>query len=210
MRTRIGSLTRTALHVAPAVVIVPLLAAWGTTRTVRAALTVQPESSVWVDGTSSVRPWHCTASDFDAKIGTASAMAVRGVLAGDKTVTTVDFTVPIAGMDCNHNNTMNEHMRKALKAAENPAIVFHLTSYELARGDSGLQATLTGNLAMGGTEKPVTINATVAADSTSGMRMKGTVPIHMKEFGLKPPTLMLGVMKVNELVTVGFDLLLKD
>jgi hypothetical protein len=89
----------------------------------------------------------------------------------------VDFTVPIAGMDCNHNNTMNEHMRKALKAAENPAIVFHLTSYELAKGDSGLQATLTGNLAIGGTEKPVTINATVAADSTGGMRMKGTVPI---------------------------------
>ena len=210
MRTRIGSLTRTALHVAPAVVIVPLLAAWATTRTTRAALTVQPESRVWVDGTSSVRPWHCTASDFDAKIGTVSAAAVNGVLAGDKTVTTVDYTVPISGMDCNHNNTMNEHMRKALKAADHAAIVFHLTSYELAKGDSGLKATLTGNLELGGVEKPVTIDATVAADSVGGMRMKGTLPIHMKEFDLKPPKLMLGVMKVNELVTVGFDLLLKD
>jgi hypothetical protein len=32
----------------------------------------------------------------------------------------------------------------------------------------------------------------------------------MTEFGLKPPTLMLGTMKVDERVTVGFDVVLKN
>ena len=32
----------------------------------------------------------------------------------------------------------------------------------------------------------------------------------MKDFGMKPPTLMLGTMKVAEKVTVNFDLLLKS
>jgi hypothetical protein len=32
----------------------------------------------------------------------------------------------------------------------------------------------------------------------------------MTEFGLKPPTLMLGTMKVDEKITVGFDVVLKN
>ena len=32
----------------------------------------------------------------------------------------------------------------------------------------------------------------------------------MTEFDLKPPSLMLGTMKVDEKVKVSFDLLLKD
>ena len=32
----------------------------------------------------------------------------------------------------------------------------------------------------------------------------------MTEFGLKPPTLMLGTMKVDERIKVGFDVVLKD
>jgi hypothetical protein len=32
----------------------------------------------------------------------------------------------------------------------------------------------------------------------------------MTEFGLKPPTLMLGTLKVDERVKVGFDVVLKD
>ena len=31
----------------------------------------------------------------------------------------------------------------------------------------------------------------------------------MKEFGLKPPSLMMGTMKVDERVKVSFDLFLK-
>jgi hypothetical protein len=32
----------------------------------------------------------------------------------------------------------------------------------------------------------------------------------MTEFGVKPPTLMLGTMKVGDKVKVGFDLYLKN
>jgi hypothetical protein len=40
--------------------------------------------------------------------------------------------------------------------------------------------------------------------------VKGSHEIRMKEYGLKPPTLMLGTLKVDERVKVSFDLLLKD
>ena len=40
--------------------------------------------------------------------------------------------------------------------------------------------------------------------------MTGSYTVKMTEFGLKPPTLMMGTLKVNENVAVNFDLYLKD
>ena len=38
--------------------------------------------------------------------------------------------------------------------------------------------------------------------------MKGARAIKMSEYGVKPPTLILGTMKVRDQVTVSFDLVL--
>ena len=40
--------------------------------------------------------------------------------------------------------------------------------------------------------------------------MTGTHEVRMTEFGLKPPKLMLGTMKVDEKIKVGFEIALKD
>jgi polyisoprenoid-binding protein YceI len=105
---------------------------------------------------------------------------------------------------------MNEHMRKALKAAQHPAIVFRVDTYELAKSADGVAVTLTGALTLGGVEKPVTINAKAKQGENGTLLVSGTHEVRMTEFGLKPPTLMLGTMKVDERVKVGFDIVLKD
>jgi polyisoprenoid-binding protein YceI len=103
---------------------------------------------------------------------------------------------------------MNEHMLKALKAKEHPAIAFSLSAYDLVVADTGKSAVLRGTLRIGGVEKPVTLNVQLTAGSEGGLRVKGTHTVTMTEFGLKPPSLMLGTMKVRDQVVVGFDLLL--
>jgi hypothetical protein len=72
-----------------------------------------------------------------------------------------------------------------------------------------VKGTLTGTLKLGATERPITVAAQGKQDG-DGLRVSGIHELNMKEFGLKPPTLMMGTMKVNEKVKVGFDLLLKD
>jgi hypothetical protein len=37
----------------------------------------------------------------------------------------------------------------------------------------------------------------------------GKQTINMKEWGIKPPSLMMGTMKVKELVTINYDLTVK-
>lgn len=172
------------------------------------ALNVRPGSRLWVDGTSTVRSFSCEAGSFDAQIQ-ANDQAISAVLGGVKAVQTVDVTVPVKSLDC-RNGKMNEHMLKALKAEEHAQITFALESYELTTVADTVGATLTGTLTMGGVEKPITFEADVTASDSGALLVAGSVELNMKDFGLKPPSLMLGTMKVREKVNVRFELYLQQ
>ena len=171
------------------------------------ALTLQAASKLWVEGTSTVRSFRCEAGDVTAEILSGSAEGVPAIMRGEKAVSTVAVTIPAARLDC-RNGTMNGHMLKALKATSHPTIAFTLSSYELTKGDMGVSGTLTGMLSLGGVEKTITLDA-VGTEVDGALRVTGSYPLVMTEYGLKPPSLMMGTMKVNEKVRVGFDLYIK-
>ncbi|MBI3791301.1 MAG: YceI family protein [Gemmatimonadetes bacterium] len=187
----------------------PLLAAFGLAATPLAGpmMTLAPESRLWVEGTSTVRSWNCKAPVLEATIA-GDANAAKEVLDGSKGISAVTLVVPVQKMNCNDNDTMNEHMRKALKATEFPTITFKLASYELVKGTPALQATLTGSLLLGGVEKPMTFPVEVTDGGAGKLRVTGSATVKMKDHDLKPPSLMLGTMRVGNDVTVKFDLLL--
>ena len=171
-------------------------------------LDLQPESRLWVGGTSSVRGWECKATTFAVNVQSAPNAAAT-VLAGEKAVDAVDLTLPVEKLECG-NGQMNGHMRKALKLEEHPQIAFRLASYELHRSNDSLLVAMAGSLTLGGTDKPIEMVALATSTPDGALRVAGTYAFKMTDFGLKPPTLMFGRIKVHELVKVGFDLVLKD
>jgi polyisoprenoid-binding protein YceI len=179
-------------------VVVPALAA-----AALAPLSLQPGSRVWVDGTSTTRAWHC-----ESTRGEGSAAAATTDLAQLGSVSRAEITVPIASLDC-RNTTMNGHMRNALKAATAPEIRFRASSVQVtpSGADAGT-AVMEGMLSMGGQDHPVTVNATVAREDGQ-LRVRGSKRLVMTEWGLRPPSLMLGTMRVSPNVTVGFDVVLR-
>ena len=168
-----------------------------------APLSLQPGSRVWVDGTSTARAWHCEST---RAVGTAPASTIE--LAQLGSVSGASVTVPVATLDC-RNNTMNGHMRNALKADAAPQIRFRATSVQVTptSADAGT-AEMEGTLSIAGADRPVTINATVARENGQ-IRVRGTKRINMTEWGVRPPSLMLGAMKVAPAATIGFDVVLK-
>jgi polyisoprenoid-binding protein YceI len=170
-------------------------------------LTLTPQSRLWVDGTSTVRDFTCRAPTINAIVDTRGADASTAVLSGKKSVLAVDVKVSVEKMDCG-NGTMNEHMRNALKADENPTILFRMGSYEIAPAGDGATGTLHGTLSLGGTQKPITI---VAKGQTEGglLHVVGSTDVKMTDYNLTPPSLMFGRIKVSDKVTVKFDLYLK-
>ena len=171
-------------------------------------LALQPQSKLWVEGSSNVRDFTCTSTALEARVESSVAGAVSAVLAGTKAVESAELTVLAASLDCK-NAKMNDHMLKALKAKEHPTIGFRISSYEVAKGAGGADGTAIGQLTLGGVTKSITVTAHATPDAAGALRLTGTYPLRMTEFGLKPPSLMMNTMKVTDDVKVNFDLLLK-
>lgn len=193
----------TALHAFAALVLVL------PTGSAPERLVSQPESKLWVEGTSTLKSFSCKVPEFALTVSADSSGAVAAVLAGKKAVRVVELTVPAASIDC-ANKTMNDHMRKAIKSDANATIKFTLSGYDVATDAKGAAGTVRGALALGGTEHPVNV-AAIATDAGNGaMRVTGSYDLALSAFDLKAPTLMMGSIKVGDKVKVKFDIVLKN
>jgi polyisoprenoid-binding protein YceI len=162
-------------------------------------------SHVRVAGTSNVRSWRCETSQVQGTIETATN-GLPAVGDAGRAVKTAEVTIPVASLDC-ANGTMNNHLRHAMKAEENPNIRFRLPVGGLTVGADG-RARLSGTLEINGQTKPAAVDATVTAVQ-GGLRVAGTYGLKMTDFGVRPPTVMMGAFRVADPVTVNFDVIVK-
>lgn len=186
-------------------VLTPAMFAWTQANHVASIL---PGSKLWVSGTSTVRNFDCKAKAVDAAIEATSPELARDVMSGQKSVRTVVVKLVPTKIDC-ANSTMNEHMLKALKADKNPVIEFRLRSYDVATATTSAKGKLAGTLSLGGVQKDITVDATATNGANGALHVVGAYQLAMSDYGLTPPALMMGTMKVGNKVTVKFDLLIK-
>lgn len=161
-------------------------------------LSLGKESRLWLEGTSTVRSFKCAAGKVDVAV-LGDPTATPGQI-----VKTASLSAPVAQLDCG-NKTMNEHMRKALKSGEFKQISWTMSSYQV----QGSSVVIDGTLTIAGKENPIQLRGTGSVDN-GVVRFKGSKQFKMSEYGVKPPSLMLGTMKVGDAVTVSFDLMLSE
>ena len=193
------------VRLAALLAVAPALVAFSTADTTR--LDLGPQSRLWIAGTSTVRAFECKAAIVEATVEDAGTGTVEAVLSGRKAVRSVSLTVPAAKLDCG-NGKMNEHMLKALKAEEFPTITFRLSNYDLVKATGETRADLKGELTIGGVTKTVTIDAVGKQLAGGALSVTGSHSVRMTEYGLKPPTLMMGALKVGDKIDVNFELVL--
>lgn len=173
-----------------------------------ANVTMREGSRLWFDGTSTLRSWSCTADRIDATLTASDEAVITSTLEGRKVAGTVQVDFPVAKLEC-RNGTMNEHMGKALKSKEYSTIRFTMQSYEVTKG-SAVTGTIQGTLQLAGKTLPIAVPVTFGTAADGGLRVTGKVPVRMTEWEVKPPTLMMGTIKVGPVVTVNFDLQLQQ
>ncbi len=174
-----------------------------------ATMRIQPSSKVWVEGNSTVRRYKCDAARVTGSVATDPASSSTAIADLQKAVRGAELSIPVAELACG-DNTMDAHMRKALKAESHPAIRFQLTSHEvLPQGADKGTIKLTGRLNIAGKENVITMSADATQEANGALRVKGSKELKMTDFGVKPPSLMLGTLKVHDPVTVHFNVLLR-
>jgi len=158
-------------------------------------------ATVTISGTSTVRNWSCPAEAAVQVTAGKPGAAVPGFTGG---VQSVAFTVPVKAIECD-NDTMNEHLRTALKEKANPQIVYRMKAYTMAGSGA---ATVTGQLTVAGVTRPVTFDVKLTP-SANGVRSQGETTIDMTQFGVVPPKVLLGQLIVGKMVRVKFDAVLQ-
>ena len=148
-----------------------------------------------VSGTSTIRGWTCTVSGT-AEVAPGASTPAPGFADG---VRTAALTVPVAEFEC-PDETMTEHLLEAMKPAEFPEITFELESYETAGGS--VQAN--GALTIQAATHPVSIPISLTP-SGAGVEMAGEVSLDMTAYGVEPPVVMLGLLRVRPQVRIQFE-----
>jgi polyisoprenoid-binding protein YceI len=167
----------------------------------------QARNTLTIEGTSTVRSWTCEAAEPDIRLEPATGFEA-GVLAGEKALETLTIGFAVAGIDCG-NRTMDEHLQKALGMSRHPRVTYRLSRYDLERAAAGVAATATGELTIAGESRPIQMTVDVLAGPDGRLRVRGAQELRMTDFGVRPPTLMLGTLRVGDEVRVQFDVSLR-
>ncbi|MFI5349136.1 MAG: YceI family protein [Elusimicrobiota bacterium] len=175
-----------------------------------AQIAVAPEGSLRIEGDSTLHKWSSTATvvamTFELADGAPQSLPLA--ISAMK-VKSMDVKVSVAGLKSGESG-LDKNLRAAMNADKFPDVVYHLDSYEIKTGaaEGILAATATGKLTIAGRTKPVTMDVEFRLGPDAAA-VKGGCTLVMSDYGIKPPTLMLGTIKVRDPVSIRFDLLLK-
>lgn len=169
-----------------------------TQRSVAQTYKIIPGSEMKVAGTSNIHDWTMQTSSIsgDAQI----------VLAGkDLTdVKTLNFNTAVKNLK-GKEDLLNTRAHKAMKADKFPAIAFKLNSASV----SGDVVKGTGALTIAGVTKEITVQGKAIENADGSISISGARKIKMSEYGIQPPTFMLGALKVADEINVIYNLKLK-
>jgi polyisoprenoid-binding protein YceI len=147
-----------------------------------------------VSGTSTIRGWTCMV-EGTAEVTTGTGAAVRGF---DDGVQAATLTALVAAFECPEEQ-MRDHLREAMRFEEFPRITFTLESYQ----PSGQGAVATGTLTILDSSHPVTFPIFLTP-SASGVELEGEVSLDMTTYGVEPPVVFGGLLRVRPQIRIQF------
>ncbi len=148
-----------------------------------------------VSGTSTIRGWTCSVQGT-AEVTPGSSTPAPGFATGVQSATLV---VPVGNFEC-PDETMTEHLLEAMKPAEFAEIIFRLESYEAS--PQGAEAT--GALTIQDVTRAVSFPISLTPAGT-GVKIAGDVRLDMTAYGVEPPTVMLGLLRVRPQIRIEFE-----
>lgn len=172
---------------------------------------VLPEASSFrIDGTSTVNSFSCVTEEVQGAGGIEERLMRSVNMLNERAHPRAHLAVPVRSFDCGQRR-MNKDMYEALQADEHPAITYELeqvTLISLRDEDAadGVKVAVRGTLTIAGETRSVRF-IVEGREVTQGLyRIQGTTTLRMTDFGVKPPTALLGLVRAHDVIDVHFDL----
>lgn len=157
---------------------------------------VPKSSNLTIYGTSNLHDWEIKVTQ------------IRGELEIDssKQITALIVKIPVRSLKSG-KKAMDDKTYASIDEEKNPNIIFQLTEpTSIKIIDKDIEITLTGNLTLAGETKKISIKTTVKITEAGDYQFKGSIPLKITDFKIKPPTAVFGTLKTRDVVTALFDI----
>jgi len=168
---------------------------------------VLPDSKLSIDGKTNINSFTCAIAKY-------SGIDTLVLHEGGKNVRPVfvkgSVGLDAATFDCGMA-IMTSDFRKTIKSEIYPSIVIDFISFERSptykQGQENFKGIL--NISLAGKTKLFEVDCSIETQPNGLIHLKGGRKFTFADFGLTPPTRMMGTIKVQEELMVKFHLVLK-
>jgi hypothetical protein len=158
---------------------------------------VNGDSRFWIDGSATTGAFSCVAEEV-------SGLARLNSDHVDATV-----TVSVAAFDCGMSR-MNRDFFAALRGDSHPTIRFELDHAAVLENPlepgAPVPVLAVGTLYLAGASQRVAIRGIGRHLPDGQVQISGRHPLRMSDFGIKPPSGLLGLIRTNDRVVARFEL----
>lgn len=172
------------------------------------SVTLDPSSEIRIEGSSTLGRFDCVASSFRGSGAVApnakEAARTRPAAAGEGA--RANLSVEVASFDCGMG-AMNRDLVRALQGHAHPQIEFKMKhAHVIDRDDDRARIHVTGTIQIAGVEQSIATVVQAEQIATRRFRVTGSKRLFMTDFGISPPTALLGLIRADDRITVNFDL----
>lgn len=168
-------------------------------------ITVRNGSTLRIDGTSSVNAFTCIAETVDGhgRLATTPARLASTSVRESQ----AELNVPVHALDCGKKR-MNKDLYEAIEASEHPMIRYRLDEADLLErvGEDTYRLRTRGQLSLAGEERPIEMTVVGKRIGDGQYTVQGSKSLLMSDFGIDPPSALLGLIKAHDRIEVHFDL----
>ena len=161
--------------------------------------------SLHVNGSTNINNFSCIVSD-ERPFDTLTCLINK-----DASVTmNGEISLDLMGFDC-HNPMMTADLRKTLKAKEYPKMRIQFLSLNKYPEMKSSQEVINGQvkIELSGVTKSYEVNYKFYMDDKKVLQLVGNRKVNFSDFNLTPPRKLGGIIRVNDVLDVEFNLRIK-
>jgi polyisoprenoid-binding protein YceI len=153
-----------------------------------------------VHGTSSLHEWESKIEKIEWK-GAYHLDASKNL-----NLQLIELKIPVTGIQSEHGKIMDNKTYEAFNSEQNPNIIFKMRSYTQKVVGNDILLAVEGDLTMNGVTNLIMLSVIGKTLPGGDLQFTGTRGLKMTDYKMKPPTAMMGTIKVGDEVTIKFDL----
>lgn len=156
-----------------------------------------------ISGTSTLHDWVSKVTIMEGK---GSFQMENNVLSS---IDDAEIKIRVTGIKSEEGDKMDDKTYETFDSDKYPFIIYSFSNAVVNVDDKqAVTVGTTGNLAMAGASKSVSLLASGKELPNGDLQLTVSKTIKMTDFGMEPPVMFLGVIKVGDEITVSFDFVL--